>query len=289
VPFEEKPAFSTREIAPDPNLPQQRKRMAFALLLMLVTLAVVLVKNRHTLFPEAVSAVEPQSVAVQDPDNQPSEEVDLATPPSNSKSSSPAPAKKRPSAEVKKPGPAKPDAPNSNAPIVSRAVLPPLEVEVVAGDQRRSLSTSGDSVKVDTSSGVSPGVNGSLAYRAPARPPVQAQASVNTPTPAGPETPAKAAERVRLSPQTLQALVHPVEPNYPLLARQMKVQGAVILDALISRDGSIQDLRIVSGPTILASAAMEAVRQWRFKPYYQEGEAVETQAHITVNFTISTN
>ncbi len=286
MPFEEKPAFPARAIAPDPNLPQQRKRMALALLLMLVALAVVLVKNRHTLFPEAVSAVEPETVAVQDPDSQPSEEMDLATPAANAKASSSSPARKRPAAEPKKPE-ATPAAPNSGAPIVSRAVLPPLEVEVVAGDQRRSLSTSGDSVKVDTSTGVAPGVNGTLAYRAPARPPVQAQATVNPP--ASPEAPAKAAERVRLSPQTLQALVHPVEPNYPLLARQMKVQGAVILDALIARDGSIQDLRIVSGPTILASAAMEAVRQWRFKPYYQEGEAVETQAHITVNFTISTN
>jgi protein TonB len=68
----------------------------------------------------------------------------------------------------------------------------------------------------------------------------------------------------------------------------MKVQGSVVLDAVIGRDGAIQTLKIVSGPTILANAAMEAVRQWRFKPYYQEGAAVETEARITVNFTIST-
>jgi protein TonB len=68
----------------------------------------------------------------------------------------------------------------------------------------------------------------------------------------------------------------------------MKVQGSVILDAFIGRDGSIQALKIVSGPTILANAAMEAVRQWRFKPYLQAGQAVETEARITVNFTIST-
>jgi protein TonB len=68
----------------------------------------------------------------------------------------------------------------------------------------------------------------------------------------------------------------------------MKVQGSVVLDAVIGRDGTIQTLKIVSGPTILANAAMEAVRQWRFKPYLQAGEAVETEARITVNFTIST-
>ena len=78
-------------------------------------------------------------------------------------------------------------------------------------------------------------------------------------------------------------------PNYPLLARQMKVQGAVSLRVLIARDGTIQELDILSGPDILAAAAREAVKQWHFKPYLQNGQPVETQARITVNFTISTN
>jgi protein TonB len=69
----------------------------------------------------------------------------------------------------------------------------------------------------------------------------------------------------------------------------MKVEGSVILLALIGRDGMIQDLRVLSGPPILANAAQEAVRQWHFKPHYQGHEAVDTQARITVNFTISTN
>jgi protein TonB len=73
-----------------------------------------------------------------------------------------------------------------------------------------------------------------------------------------------------------------------MLAREMKVQGAVILQALIGTDGGIQDLRVLSGPAILATAAQEAVRQWRFKPYLQNGVPVETEAKITVNFTIST-
>ena len=97
------------------------------------------------------------------------------------------------------------------------------------------------------------------------------------------------AERVQISASTAAAVAQPARPNYPLLARQMKVQGAVILQALISKDGTIQDLRVVSGPRILAAAAEDAVRQWHFKPHYQGNEAVETQAKITVNFTISTN
>jgi protein TonB len=94
---------------------------------------------------------------------------------------------------------------------------------------------------------------------------------------------------VQISRDTADLVRTSVRPGYPLLARQMKVQGSVILQALIGKDGTIQDLRVVSGPPILASAAQDAVRQWHFKPHYQGSEAVETQAKITVNFTISTN
>jgi protein TonB len=66
----------------------------------------------------------------------------------------------------------------------------------------------------------------------------------------------------------------------------MNVQGAVVLQALIAADGSIENLHVMSGPTILASAAQQAVREWRFKPVFQNGQAVETRATITVNFTI---
>jgi len=66
----------------------------------------------------------------------------------------------------------------------------------------------------------------------------------------------------------------------------MKVQGSVLLQAFVSVDGGIRELRVLSGPPILVSAAAEAVRQWRFKPYLQNGQPVETQAKISVNFTI---
>jgi protein TonB len=94
---------------------------------------------------------------------------------------------------------------------------------------------------------------------------------------------------VELSPQTTQRLAVSVAPDYPLLARQMKVQGAVSLQTLISREGTIQEIQILSGPAILAAAAREAVKQWHFKPYLVNGQPVETQARVTVNFTISTN
>jgi protein TonB len=68
----------------------------------------------------------------------------------------------------------------------------------------------------------------------------------------------------------------------------MKIQGAVVLDVLIGREGIIQHLRVLSGPAILSAAAQEAVKQWRFRPYLQSGQPVETEARITVNFTIFT-
>ena len=66
----------------------------------------------------------------------------------------------------------------------------------------------------------------------------------------------------------------------------MNVQGSVVLEALIGADGYVQNLRKLSGPAILSTAAEQAVRGWKFKPVYQNGQAVETRATITVNFTI---
>jgi protein TonB len=62
-----------------------------------------------------------------------------------------------------------------------------------------------------------------------------------------------------------------------------------VLQALIGADGRIQNLRVMSGPQILAMAAQQAVREWQFKPVYQNGQAVETRATITVNFSIKVN
>ena len=76
------------------------------------------------------------------------------------------------------------------------------------------------------------------------------------------------------------------QTSYPSLAKQMKVQGSVILQAYVGADGGIKDLHVVSGNPILVSAAVEAARQWRFTPYLQNGQPVETQAKIQVNFMI---
>ncbi len=148
-------------------------------------------------------------------------------------------------------------------PTVTRpAVIPPLEVEVIAGDARNSIHLGNSPVKIGAPDSKSEATSTVVTCR----------------------DPTVAAERVRMS--LAKATVPSPESPYPLLGRQMKVQGAVLLKALIGADGFIRDLRVLSGPAILASAAREAARQWQFKPYLQNGQPVETQANITVNFTI---
>lgn len=78
-----------------------------------------------------------------------------------------------------------------------------------------------------------------------------------------------------------------IQPTYPPLARQARIQGAVVLQAEISKDGSIENLRLVSGHPMLAPAAIDAVKQWKYKPYYLNGEPVEVETQITVNFSLS--
>jgi len=95
-------------------------------------------------------------------------------------------------------------------------------------------------------------------------------------------------QRVRVSQGVTQGLViRRVQPTYPPLARQARIQGSVILQAEISKDGTIENLRLISGHPMLAPAAIEAVKQWRYKPYFLNGEPVPVETQITVNFSLS--
>jgi protein TonB len=94
--------------------------------------------------------------------------------------------------------------------------------------------------------------------------------------------------RVRVSQGVTQGLlIRKVQPNYPPLARQARIQGSVLLQAEISKDGTIENLHLISGHPMLAPAAIEAVKQWKYKPYILNGEPVEVETQITVNFTLS--
>ncbi len=95
-------------------------------------------------------------------------------------------------------------------------------------------------------------------------------------------------QRVRVSQGVSQGLlIRKVQPPYPPLARQARIQGQVILQAEISKDGSIENLRLISGHPMLAPAAIEAVKQWRYKPYMLNGEPVAVETTVMVNFTLS--
>jgi periplasmic protein TonB len=81
-------------------------------------------------------------------------------------------------------------------------------------------------------------------------------------------------------------LVHRVEPQYPMIAKQLHIQGVVILKAVISREGRIEQAETVQGQDLLSRAALEAVRQWKYRPYDLNGEPVEVETQITVNFVL---
>jgi periplasmic protein TonB len=82
-------------------------------------------------------------------------------------------------------------------------------------------------------------------------------------------------------------LIYRVQPTYPPLARQARVQGAVELRAIVSKSGTIENLVVVRGHPMLAAAAVDAVRQWRYRPYLLNNEPVEVETEVTVNFFLS--
>jgi protein TonB len=270
-----KPNSGTESGAPLPDAVfehQQRRRMMLALLVLLLALISVLVKDRQFWFPPSPSS-ESETPEQSPPRPVPPAPATTTTPVVSPKPAAPAQGRPK-SKRLARTAPSA-DAQAAIGPVITatnRAVLPPLEVEVVAGNQHRTINPGDSSVNVEMQSAPS----GAAEQTSASAPPDSAPGAANF------------AARVQMSPGTAQVVSRPVDPTYPLLAKQMKVQGAVVLEALISKTGSIQEIQVLSGPAILSAAAREAVKQWHFKPYYQSGQAVETEARITVNFTIST-
>jgi len=106
---------------------------------------------------------------------------------------------------------------------------------------------------------------------------LMASASINVPKPT--------LATVRISQGVSQGLlIKRVQPKYPPAALAVRAQGAVQIEATINKEGNVTNLKVLSGDPVLARAALEAVHQWRYKPYYLDGEPVEIQTQITVNF-----
>jgi TonB family protein len=269
MPFEENTNVEGGIASESGTQQKQRRQMHIALALLLTALVVVVVKDRQFWLGSAPATTGDSADEASPDQTAASEPVAQSAPHATHSGKTKSRSDHTAASSV-------PAAPGSTIVASNRAALPPLEIEVVAGGQHQTVQPTNHSVKVDLQADTD-------------SPSAAASASqTNSMAPGGANVATNAGERVRLSPDTAQMVERPVEPNYPMLAKQMKVQGSVVLQALIGREGAIQDLRVLSGPVILSTAAMDAVRQWRFRPYYEAGQAVETEARITVNFTIST-
>ncbi len=153
------------------------------------------------------------------------------------------------------------------SPVQKTQEAPPSPVETTGG------------VLGGVPGGVAGGVGGVLSEVLSSTRSVPAPAKMPDPTPV---------KRIRVASRVVEAnLIHDVTPQYPPEAGRQRIEGAVVLMAVIGTDGTVKDVRIESGLPILAQAAIDAVKQWRYKPYSVDGEPVEVDSRITINFSLS--
>jgi len=250
---------------------KERGRLVIALSLLVIALAVVIVKDREFWFDSedapdsevATSESAPKAQPTPAPAPAPAKTAQAVVAKAMVAMVAPVAAAKKHAApktttpavvpEKSHPTVAKVETPVA---ATNRAALAPLAVEVIAGDKQSLLHPGSAGSKVEI---LKDTINAPAATA-----PVAAQ-------------PTNAAENERLASADM---------TYPLLGQHTKVQGSVVLQALVGTDGNIVSLRVLSGPAILAVAAQQAVRQWHFKPYMQNGQPVETKATVIVNFSI---
>ena len=251
-----------RNVTPAPaRKGSQPRKLMLALVLLLVALVAILIKDRQFWFGSEEAVIESDLPTAQPTPASAAQSAPVATKAAPAASSAVARATKNPVATAKTSS--QPVAPEAPAVTATRTVLPPLDVEVIAGDNHHTVRPRSNVTKVQVAK--VPGIQ----LEAPA-------ASVTSKAATHEVVPASATHL----PQT------EIHATYPVLAQHMNVQGSVVLEALIGTDGMIENVRVLRGPAILSSAAQQAVREWKFKPIYQHGQAVESKATITVNFTI---
>src|SRR5581483_7611671 len=205
---------------------------------------------------------------------------------------------------VAPPPPPPPPPPPAAAPVKVIKVIPrqfdagrlmapkviPKEVAVIKEDELPPPSSGAagvvggvpGGVPGGTPGGVIGGIIGSVPSAAPPPPPPPPPPkAVEAPKPVTPQ-------RIRVGGNVQQAkLVKQPRPVYPPLAKQARIQGVVRLNAIIGKDGTIQNLTVSTGHPLLVPAALEAVKQWVYKPTLLNGEPVEVVTQIDVNFTLS--
>jgi periplasmic protein TonB len=194
------------------------------------------------------------------------------------------------------PPPPPPPPPAAAAPVKIVKVIPrqfdagklmapktiPKEIAVIKEEELPSVASSGvvggvpGGVPGGTPGGVIGGIIGSVPTAAPPPPPVK-----EAPKPVTPK-------QIRVGGQVQAAkLVRQPKPVYPPLAKQARIQGTVRFNAIIGKDGTIQNLQMVSGHPLLVQSATDAVKQWVYQPTLLNGEPVEVVTQIDVNFTLS--
>ena len=152
----------------------------------------------------------------------------------------------------------------------------PKQIAMIKEDELPPPSAAGGvvgGISGGVSSGVLGGILGGISSAAPPPPPVEKKAPPS---------------RIRVGGNVQSAkLVRQPRPVYPQLAKQARIQGVVKLHALISKEGTIENLTLISGHPLLAPAALEAVKQWIYQPTLLNGEPVGVDTEIDVNFTLS--
>jgi periplasmic protein TonB len=227
------------------------------------------------------TAVLPPQPTASSPDAQPVTDEGVAQPPDQALSGTTAvPASSKPSAAViaaspggKTPAPAKSSPAEGEVTVVQAPATDVLVVHNGSSTQPKPEPEAQESEQAPAATSIATGTSSSAL-----------SGIVNTSAINAQKAPQ---QTLRISQGVSQGLiVKRVQPVYPAQARQMRLQGTVELQANISQSGSISSVKQLSGEQILGRAAIEAVRQWKYKPYYLNGEPVEVETQITVNFKL---
>jgi len=169
--------------------------------------------------------------------------------------------------------PAQAKLPENNS-VNSPAAVPVPDQSAAATSPKGPTSSQASGTAAPPVGGLVVYEKGKVIFQTPPHTPADSvTASTNQPI----SVPSKVADRY---------LVQRVEPEYPEAAREQHIQGPVVLEALVGKDGAVEKLSTISGDPQLGAAATDAVRQWRFKPFLRNGSPEEFQTQITVSFRL---
>ena len=171
--------------------------------------------------------------------------------------------------------------------VSGHPMLAPAAIGAVKQWKYKPYLLNGDPVKVETTVTVTFTLSGK-----PAAEEVAGDAAGGVPPGLASSTPGDAGHptprRVRVSQGVMQGLlVGIVHPEYPADARAQRIQGIVVLKVLIDKEGNVANVQLITGDPALAPAAIEAVQQWKYKPYLLNGDPIEVDTQVTVNFTLA--